>query len=458
MTELIAINPATLEEIGRVPVSTAEEIHQVVEEAHAAAADPAWRDDTARRRGLMAACSVKLMEHQQELAELLCAEVGKPVQEAVWEVWVTAKAFAEIARTDWEDVEHRTDFAGRDIEVRREPYGVVAAIVPWNFPTFLAGAKVAPALAAGNAVVVKPAETIAIVMARVVELLNEVLPAGLLHIVQGGPEVGAALIDERRVRKVSFTGSTAVGRKIMEQAAQTLTPVTLELGGNDPVVVLADVDIEYTAGVVAQKAFYNAGQMCIAPKRAYVPRDLVDQFCDAFARAMSAHKVGDGREQDVTVGPLHNQAQRDYCRKVLDDAVAAGGRIVVGGEAGTDLPGWFLEPTLVRDVDDSVELVHSEQFGTVFPVVAYDDLDEVLAILDSQEHGLGASVWSRDEERAVEVADRIDAGSVWINHHNALEVNLPFGGMKSSGFGREGGIHGIDDFSQWKVVDTKHVS
>ncbi|NLT31419.1 MAG: aldehyde dehydrogenase family protein, partial [Propionibacterium sp.] len=328
------------------------------------------------------------------------------------------------------------------------------AIVPWNFPAFLAAAKIASALAAGNTVVVKPAESVALSMQKFVDVLNEVLPAGVLGIVHGGPEVGKALIDNRDVRKVSFTGSTKVGRIIMQQAAETLTPVTLELGGNDPAIVLDDADLLYTATTLAHSAFYNAGQMCIAPKRAYVPADKVDEFNRIFAEAMAQLPVGDGAQAGVKVGPLHNRAQLDINKRLLEDAVGRGATIVAGGEPGTDLPGHFLQPTLVTGVDDSFDLVSQEQFGTVFPVVAYTDVDEVIDRVNSQEYGLGASVWG-SQERATELAHRIEAGTVWVNQHNALEVNLPFGGVKQSGFGREGGVVGIDNFSQWRVIDVR---
>ncbi|MGJ3507546.1 aldehyde dehydrogenase family protein [Enemella sp. A6] len=453
MSELISINPATLEEVGRTPVSSPEDVDRVVREA--AEAGKQWRNTSQRRRqGLLGACSVKLMQRQKEIAKVLSAEVGKTVEDAGWEIWVASYAFAHAARVEFESTAEAPDHAGRTITVERYPYGVVAAIVPWNFPAFLAAAKVASALAAGNTVVMKPAESVALSMQKVIDVLNEVLPPGVVGIVQGGPEVGKALIDHREVRKVSFTGSTKVGRVIMQQAAETLTPVTLELGGNDPAIVLDDADLVYTASALAHSAFYNAGQMCIAPKRAYVPADKVVEFNEHFAKAMSQLTVGDGSQPGVKVGPLHNKAQLDINKQLLDDAVSRGATVVAGGGRGTDLPGHFLEPTLVTGVDDSFDLVSQEQFGTVFPVVGYTDVDRVVEVVNSQEYGLGASVWG-SEERATEIAHRIEAGTVWVNQHNSLEVDLPFGGVKQSGFGREGGTAGIDDFSQWRVIDVR---
>ncbi len=452
MTELISVNPATLEEVGRTPVTSHDEFDRRIEQAHAAFAT--WRTDRAHRQGLLAACSVELMRKTPAIVPLLTKEQGKSVADAGNEVWISARALAHHARVEWDDETPGAEAAGRRVVVEHRPLGVVAAIVPWNFPIFLMMAKVAPALAAGNTVVVKPAESVSLVVSKVVEILNTVLPEGVLQVVCGGPDVGQRLVGHRRVRKVSFTGSTGVGAAIMRQAADTITPVTLELGGNDPAIILPDADITTTATKLARNAFMNSGQMCIAPKRAYVPTALMDSFCEAFAAEMENLPVGDGMAPGTKIGPLHNKAQLDFVTGLLEKAVADGGTVVKGGDRGTDLPGHFLEPTLVRDVDDSADLVALEQFGPVFPVVAYDDLEVVLATLDEQEFGLGASVWGSIPQ-AEQVARRIDAGSVWINQHNALEVEVPFGGLKSSGFGREGGDEGVRDFLATRVISTK---
>ncbi|PTR24933.1 aldehyde dehydrogenase (NAD+) [Rhodococcus sp. OK519] len=452
-TELVSIDPATLQEVGRTPVTTLTELGTRIERAHNAFAT--WRTDRAHRQGLLAACSYELMRKIPEIVPLFSMEQGKTAEDAGGEIWISAKCFAHNARLDWDDVTEAPEAAGRTARIEHRPLGVVAAIVPWNFPVFLLIAKIAPALAAGNTVVVKPAESVSLVVGKVVEILQSTLPPGVIEIVHGGPEVGRALVEHRRVRKVSFTGSTGVGRQIMRQAADTITPVTLELGGNDPAIILDDADIEGAATILAKNAFFNTGQMCVAPKRAYVPADKIDQFCDAFAAAMDALPVGYGLAPGTKVGPLHNKAQLEFVQGLLDKAVTGGATVVKGGGRGTDLPGYFLEPTLVRDVDDTAEIVSLEQFGPVFPVVAYTDVEDVLATLDEQEFGLGASVWG-SIENAEKVADRIDAGSVWINQHNALEVELPFGGTKSSGFGREGGTAGVEDFLDTRVISIKH--
>lgn len=450
---LVSVNPATLEELGRTPVTTVDELDRLAQAADAASR--AWRDDHDRRRRLLAACSFTIMDHQQELAGLLAAEQGKSLAEASGEVWISARYFAHLARLDRPHAVDAPPAPGRTARLVHRPYGVVAAVVPWNFPVFLLAAKAAPALAAGNAVLAKPAESVSLVVGRFVELLNRVLPEGVLSVVHGDAAVGQALVGHRLVRKVSFTGSTAVGRAIMRQAADTVTPVTLELGGNDPAILLDDADVATAAARLATSAYFNAGQMCVAPKRAYVPEQLVDEFCEAFAAAAGAMVVGDPTAPGVTMGPLHNAAQLDVVRTLLEKALADGAELVHGGGRGTDLPGHFLEPTLLRGCTDAMGVVADEQFGPVFPVVGYRDLDEVLAVVNGQEFGLGASVWGRDVGRATEVAGRVEAGSVWVNQHNALEVELPFGGVKGSGFGREGGLPGLEEFLQVTVLSVK---
>ncbi|MDV8015176.1 aldehyde dehydrogenase family protein [Rhodococcus sp. IEGM 1241] len=456
MNELVSINPATLEEIGRIPITTEEELDQAVRNAGSAFTQ--WKTDRTYRQELLHSCALELTRKSTEIVPLLVKEQGKTATEAGGEMWISAKNFTHAAQIEWADEEFGPDVAGRTARIQRVPLGTVAAIVPWNFPVFLMVAKIAPALAAGNTVVVKPAESVSLVVDKVVEVLAAILPEGVIQVVHGGPAIGKALVEHPLIRKVTFTGSTGVGKLIMKQAAESITPVTLELGGNDPAIVLEDADIASTAQFLVNSAFFNAGQMCVAPKRAYVPAGKVDEFCQVFSELMARLTVGDGLAPGTTTGPLHNKAQLDFVQGLLDKAVAGGATIVAGGKPGTDLPGYFLEPTLVRDVDDSAEIVALEQFGPVFPVVAYNSLDEVIATVNAQEFGLGASVWGADEAAATAVAERIDAGSVWVNQHNALEVELPFGGTKSSGFGREGGLAGIEDFLQTRVISVKHIS
>ncbi|NMM84387.1 hypothetical protein B2J88_08435 [Rhodococcus sp. SRB_17] len=449
---LISINPATLEEVGRTSITTPAELDAKAVAAQSAFAN--WRTSRSTRQGLLAACSYELMRQTPAISALLTAEQGKSLSDSSGEVWISARCLAHFARLDWADESEAPESPIRVARIQHRPLGVVAAIVPWNFPIFLMMAKIAPALAAGNTVLVKPAESVSLVVGEVVRILQSILPEGVLDIVYGGPDTGKALIEHSAVRKVSFTGSTGVGKAIMKQAADTITPVTLELGGNDPAIILDSADINYAAGFLANAAFFNSGQMCIAPKRAYVPADKVDAFCAAFEAAMSTVVVGDGSVPGTTAGPLHNSAQLEYVQGLLDKARADGADII-GGNRVTTLPGYFMEPALVRGVDDNSDIVKFEQFGLAFPVVAYTDVDAVVSTLNSQEFGLGASVWG-EQAAAVEIAEQIDAGQVWVNTHNALEVELPFGGVKSSGFGREGGEAGVHDFLETRVLSIKN--
>lgn len=447
---LVSQNPATLDELGDSPIIVGGALERRVENARRAL--PGWRSDLAQRRRLLSAIGDELQKNLPRLAAELTVEQGKPLTEARQEIWVAAHAFATTAALGWEPEYEMPAAAGRTVTVQHRPFGVVAAIVPWNFPIYLAAAKIAPALLAGNTVIVKPAETVSLVVSSFVQILASVLPEGVIAAATGGPETGRQLIGHPAVRKVSFTGSTDIGRQIIAQSAPTITPVTLELGGNDPAILLPDADLEHAAARITQGAFMNSGQMCIAPKRAYVPAPLVDEFA-ARVGEHAQRVVGDGRDQSTTMGPLHNRTQLDIVAGMLRSATRSGATIVTGGERQHDLPGHFLDPTVLVGVDDSFDIVREEQFGPVLPVVAYRDLDTVLATLDDQPFGLGASVWSADLDRARAVAERIDAGTVWINQHNALDVALPFGGVKSSGFGREGGRAGLDEFVTTRVLD-----
>ncbi|GAA4821356.1 aldehyde dehydrogenase family protein [Tomitella cavernea] len=449
---LISRNPATLAEVGRSPSLTGPALDAVV--ARARAAQPAWAADFSARRAALRAAAEAITAKSGELASLLTAEQGKPLAEAGQELWVAAHAFATLAGTAWEPEQSLTASLGRPVTVQHRPYGVVAAIVPWNFPLYLAAAKIAPALLAGNTVVAKPAESVSLAVSAFVDVLRTVLPDGVLEVVTGGPETGRQLIDHPGVRMVSFTGSTPVGRNIMAQAAATLTPVALELGGNDPAILLPDADLADAAARLSAGAFLNAGQMCIAPKRIYVPEPQAAEFAEALA-ARAQRTVGDGADPATTMGPLHNARQREIVTGMLGRALDSGARVVTGGVREHALPGHFLDPTVLVGAGDGDDIVREEQFGPVLPVVGYRDLDAVLRTLDAQEYGLGASVWSDDADAASAVAERIDAGTVWINQHNALDVAVPFGGVKASGFGREGGAAGVEEFTTTRVLDPR---
>lgn len=446
-----SINPATLEIVAEVPMDNDQSVDRIIARAHAAL--NAWRLDKAERQKCLAEVATILEHNASDLAVLLTKEQGKPLQEAQQEIWVSRQAFSEAAALDWQEETQVEISTGKSATVRTSPFGVVAAIVPWNFPLYLAAAKIAPALAAGNTLVVKPAESVSAVVSEFVQLIARALPPGVIDVAIGGPSVGEQLVGDGRVRKVTFTGSTAVGKRIMQQAAATVTPVTLELGGNDPAILLPDADIAAAAQKLAAGAFMNAGQMCIAPKRIYVPVASLEEFSSAVSEAARARVLGNGMHAQTTMGPLHNESQLEFVRSLVRDAVEKGATITAGGQTGTDEPGYFMEPTVLVNVDDSFDVVRLEQFGPVMPIVAYSNIDDVLKTIDSQSFGLGASVWSQDSSQARRLAEGIDAGTVWINQHNALNTSLPFGGVKESGFGREGGIAGVQEFLTNRVIN-----
>jgi acyl-CoA reductase-like NAD-dependent aldehyde dehydrogenase len=343
----------------------------------------------------------------------------------------------------------KSDGDKRIVEHRR-PLGVVAAITPWNVPIGLLLVKLAPALFAGNTVVAKPAPTTPLSTCLLAEIWNEILPPGVFNVICDGNDLGDALSSHPGIKKVGFTGSTATGEKVMASAAGTLKRLTLELGGNDPAIVLDDVDPIATARRVFTAAMANAGQVCLAAKRIFVPASMYDVFCNELARLADATIVGDGLDPATTMGPIQNAAQYQKALGYLDDARASG-TIIAGGVALPG-PGYFIRPTIVRDIPDSARLVREEQFCPVLPVLSYDDLDDAIERANATDYGLGATVWGRDLTRAFDVAMQIEAGSVWINEHMVFDFGATARGAKLSGFGGELGPEGFNAYTQGYVV------
>jgi acyl-CoA reductase-like NAD-dependent aldehyde dehydrogenase len=335
--------------------------------------------------------------------------------------------------------------------VIRKPVGPVAAITPWNFPLGTAIAKLAPALAAGCTVVLKPSPLTPLACLRFGELTREIFPPGVLSILSGGNELGARMTEHPIPRQVSFTGSVATGKKISIAAAPDLKRVTLELGGNDPAILLDDVDIEAMAGSIFANAFSNCGQVCVAIKRVYVPEHLYGQVVDALAARAEAAAVGDGAKAGTEVGPLASTMQRDRVVELVDDAVAHGARVAVGGHK-MDGPGNFFQPTVLAGLDDDFRIVSEEQFGPALPVLSYRDLDDVIERANRTHFGLGASVWTSDPDRGAGVARQLDAGTAWVNTHQSAVPGQPFGGVKWSGIGVEGGPWGLIGFTDIQAI------
>jgi acyl-CoA reductase-like NAD-dependent aldehyde dehydrogenase len=441
-------NPATGEVFAEAPECTPAQLDAAMESAAKAYTD--WKGDEDQRRQALRDMAAVLMGALAELGPMLTAEQGKPLNDANLEVfgsamWCTYYADLERAREIIQDDDQAF------VEVVRRPIGVVAAITPWNFPLNLAFWKIAPALRAGNTLVIKPSPFTPLTTLRAVELLQSAVPPGVLNVVSGGDDLGARMTAHPVPRKISFTGSIETGKKVAMAAAPDLKRVTLELGGNDPAIVLDDVDPAKVADGLFGGAFANNGQVCSAIKRVYVPERLYEDVVEALAARAKAVPVGDGTDPATKLGPVNNAPQFARVKELVADALAHGGRAAAGGKA-MDRPGYFFEPTILADVSDGVRIVDEEQFGPALPVVAYRDLDDALARANATHFGLSGSVWGGDEERAAEVAGQLECGTAWVNVHLALAPNQPFGGFKWSGIGVENGPWGLAGFTEIQAV------
>jgi acyl-CoA reductase-like NAD-dependent aldehyde dehydrogenase len=445
------INPSTGEPFARAPEATAEQLDDAM--AGAAQAFRSWkRDDDARRDALRLAAKA-VNEAVPQIATLLTQEQGKPLNEAMFEVmgvgmWLQYYADLEVEREILQDDD------AAFVEVVRRPIGVVAAIAPWNFPLLLSSWKIAPALRAGNTVVLKPSPYTPLSSLAMVEVLNRALPPGVLNIVTGGDALGAAMTAHPTPRKVSFTGSISAGKKVAIASAADLKRVTLELGGNDPAIVLDDADPAVVGKQLFDAAFTNNGQTCVAVKRVYVPESLHDAVVEALVAQANSVVVGDGMDEATKLGPIQNRPQFDRVTRLVDGALSSGARAAAGG-AALDRPGYFFAPTILTDAADGTAIVDEEQFGPALPVIAYRDLDDAIERANATTFGLGASVWATDTERGEAVARQLDAGSAWVNTHAALAPNLPFGGLKWSGVGVENGPWGYKGFTDMQLLNRR---
>jgi acyl-CoA reductase-like NAD-dependent aldehyde dehydrogenase len=442
------VNPATEEVVASCPRASKSQLDQAV--AAAKAAFPAWsRTPIEERKKVLLAMADIIEANAVELGRLLTQEQGKPVGDATGEAYGAAAFFRYFTSLDL-PVKVIEDSEGKKIESFRRPLGVIAAIVPWNFPLILVALKVPPALLAGNTVVLKPAATTPLATLRLCELLKDVVPAGVLNVIADANDLGGELTAHPDVRKISFTGSTATGRKVMAGAAAALKRITLELGGNDAGIVLDDVDPKTVAPKIFAGAFQNSGQVCVALKRLYVHESIYDQMCDELVTLANAAVVGDGLEQGTQIGPLQNKMQYDKVMDLIEDT-RAHGNIIAGGVAHEG-PGYFIRPTIVRDITDGTRLVDEEQFGPVLPVIKYSDPEDALIRANASPYGLAGSVWSSDIDRAYGLAERMESGTIWINQHLDLGPHIPFGGAKQSGMGVELGEEGLAEFTQLQVI------
>jgi acyl-CoA reductase-like NAD-dependent aldehyde dehydrogenase len=444
------VNPATGEAFAKCPKADADQLEAAVK-----AAKTAFKSWSARPVDERAAMVDKLADalhaRGDEFARLLTTEQGKPLDQAMYEIMgavFTLKAFAGMR------LEQRTirNEDGNKVIEHRTPLGVVASITPWNFPLILLMNKLGPCLVTGNTMVAKPAPTTPLTSLLFGELANEILPPGVLNIICDQNELGPLLTSHPDIAKVAFTGSTATGKKVMQSAAESIKRVTLELGGNDAAIVMDDVDPKMIAQKVFQGAMTNAGQICVAIKRAYVPEAMYDEFCDEIAKLAKDAVVDDGSKQGAQIGPVQNKMQYEKVKEFLADARKKG-KVLAGGDA-IDRPGYFIAPTIVRDLPEDAKLVQEEQFGPVLPVLKYNDIEDVIARANDSEYGLAGTVWGKDLKKATDVAMRIDAGTVWVNQHLAIDANIPFRGSKQSGMGGELGLEGLYEYTQPHIVNA----
>ena len=443
------INPATEDTVATCARASIAQLDQAV--AAAKAAFPAWSKTTIdTRRAALIAMADAIQANVPELARLLTQEQGKPLEAAMGEIFGASAFFRYFASLDL-PAKVVQDTAEAKVEIRRKPLGVIGAIVPWNFPIILMAFKVPAALLAGNTVILKPAATTPLTTLRIGELVKDLLPPGVLNVISDANDLGGAITAHPDIRKVSFTGSTETGKKVMAGAAEALKRVTLELGGNDAAIVLGDVDPKEAAPKIFGAAFQNSGQVCIAVKRAYVHESIYDAMCDELAKLADAAVMGDGLQQGVTIGPLQNKSQFEKVLGLIEDAKTQGKVIAGGGRA--EGKGYFIRPTIVRDIEDGTRLVDEEQFGPVLPVIKFRDGEDAVRRANASDYGLGGSIWSKDLDRALDLAGRMDTGTVWINKHAELAPNIPFGGAKFSGVGNELGEEGLAEFTQQHVIN-----
>jgi len=401
---------------------------------------------------IMVGLTAKIGEHSEELALLLTKEQGKPLN-GLGSRWELGGAAAWSGYTSSLSLPVKTlqdDDEGR-VELHRKPVGVVGSITPWNFPVMIAIWHVIPAIRTGNTVVIKPSPNTPLSTLRLVEIMNEVLPAGVINCVTGsdkGANIGALMSAHPDINKIVFTGSCATGQKVMQSAASTMKRLTLEMGGNDAGIVLPDVDPKAIAEGLFWGGFINNGQTCAAMKRLYVHEDVYDAVCTELTNFTKNIPVGDGMSEDSILGPVQNQMQFDIVARLVDSG-KKDGRVLLGGEPGEGL---FYPPTIIADLDNNNPLVNEEQFGPVLPIIKFSTTEEAISLANDSENGLGGSVWSNDIAKAKSIASRMECGSVWINKHGMIQPNAPFGGVKKSGLGVEFGQEGLEEYTNIQVV------
>lgn len=445
-------DPATRELIGNTKMSTPADVDAAV--ATARQAQQSWGAlSHAERSQYLHQAADAVKASTEALAQILAREVGKPLngpnarfEAGACEAWLRANADFPI-----EDEVLVDDESGRAV-ISYVPIGVVGAIGPWNWPMMISVWQLAPSLRMGNTVVMKPSEHTPLSVQALVAVINQALPEGVLQVVPGAGDIGQAVSEHPDIDKIMFTGSTKTGQAIMRSAAADMKRVTLELGGNDAGIVLDDINVDEMAQDIFWGAFINTGQTCAALKRLYVPASIYDELVQALGKIATETPMGQGVSEENVLGPLQNAAQQKIVADLVEEARKAGATIVAGGNPDGNQTGYFYPATIVADIDQNNPLVQIEQFGPALPIIKYDTLDQAIEWANELEVGLGSSVWSTNEERAREVANRLIAGTTWINKHGAVDPRVPFGGVKKSGMGLEFGVEGLKQVALPKVT------
>jgi aldehyde dehydrogenase (NAD+) len=450
---LEVLNPANEQVVGRVPASGKDELDRAV--AAARRAFKTWKKTShEERQQVVQGIAAAIKENADELFRLLTTEQGKPHAQAQQEIYGAAGLAAAQSTLTLDDVVNQDDDT-RLSRTRRVPVGVVGGIVPWNFPIMMAIQKIVPALVAGCTIVLKPSPFTPLTTLRIAELIKDVVPAGTVNIITGEDTLGPLITGHPDIDKITFTGSTATGKKIMEGAAGDLKRITLELGGNDASIVLPDADVQKVAEQLFWSSFSNAGQVCIAAKRIYIHEDIYDDLSKAIAEYAKTVVVGDGSQQGTGVGPIQNKKQYDRVLELIQDAKDNGYKFLTGGDKDPSGTGYYVPITILDNPPEDARIVAEEQFGPVMPLMKFESVDEVIERANNSEYGLAGAVWTKDTDKGVEIAEQLETGTVWINEFMQLSPFAPFGGHKQSGFGAEYGIDGLKEFTYPQVITVK---
>lgn len=446
---LPVINPANESVIAKVPNAGLSDLNNAVQAAREAF--PSWSNLSVEERAAkLEEFAEAFYKQKDELAKLFTLEMGRPLKASYGEIkgaYLNCKEIASqrLPRTIIEDTEHHY------VEQYHTPLGVAGLIVPWNFPVLLAIWKIAPALLTGNTVVVKPSPNTPLTALLLGEISRDIFPPGVLNVVSGGNELGQWMTEHSGINKISFTGSTATGKKVMQSASTNLKRITLELGGNDASIVLEDADPKKFVKPIFWAAFSNTAQVCIAAKRLYVHEKIYDEFLTEFVNFAKSVKIGDGMDQDSMLGPVQNKMQYEKVKELIEDTKRSGANIVCGGEV-PEQSGYFIPITIVDNPPEDSRVVVEEAFGPILPILKYSDYDEVIERANNSSYGLGGTIWGQDINLAKSIAERLETGSVWINEAQILAPKYPFGGHKESGLGVEHSLAGLAEYTNSKTI------